>query len=200
MQARHPIETTSPARPAGRRVVLVGGGARSGKSAFALERARELGTRRLFVATARRCDPDMEARIARHRADRGEGFETIEEPVAVAEVLAAATGHDVAVVDCITLWLSNLLADGVASDEIERRVEDLAAAVTRAPCSVVLVTNEVGMGVHPETALGRAFRDLAGRAHQRLARAADEIHLAVLGVVVRLEPAPIALSRQGDPG
>jgi adenosylcobinamide kinase/adenosylcobinamide-phosphate guanylyltransferase len=182
-----------------RRVVLVGGGARSGKSAFALARARELGARRLFVATARRCDPEMDARIARHQADRGGEFETVEEPVAVPEILAGASQHDVAVVDCLTLWLSNLLVDGVAPEAIEGRVEDLAAALARAPCSVVLVTNEVGMGVHPETALGRTFRDLAGRAHQRLARAADEIHLAVLGVVVRLKPAPIALRPPGDP-
>jgi adenosylcobinamide kinase/adenosylcobinamide-phosphate guanylyltransferase len=183
---------------AARRIVLVGGGARSGKSAFALVRARELGTRRLFVATARPYDGDMEERIARHRTDRGETFDTVEEPVRIPEVVAAASGYDVAVVDCITLWLSNLLVDGMGSEAIERRVEDLAAALARAPCPVVLVTNEVGMGIHPETALGRTFRDLAGRAHQHLARAADEIHLAVLGVVVRLKPEPIAMRHPGD--
>lgn len=183
---------------AGRRIVLVGGGARSGKSAFALVRARELGARRLFVATARSYDGEMVERIARHRADRAGAFETVEEPVHVPEVVAGASSHDVAVVDCITLWLSNLLVDGIAPEEIERRVDDLAAALAGARCSVVLVTNEVGMGVHPETALGRTFRDLAGRAHQRLARAADEIHLAVLGVIVRLKPGPIAMRHPGD--
>lgn len=183
---------------AARRIVLVGGGARSGKSAFALVRARELGARRLFVATARPYDRDMEERIARHRRDRADAFDTMEEAVRVPELVAGASGHDVAVVDCITLWLSNLLVDGMAPEGIERRVEDLARAVSAAPCSVVLVTNEVGMGVHPETALGRTFRDLAGRAHQRLARVADEIHLAVLGVLVRLKPAPVAVHHPGD--
>jgi adenosylcobinamide kinase/adenosylcobinamide-phosphate guanylyltransferase len=187
------------ARPNRSRIVLVGGGARSGKSTFALARARQLGTRRLFLATARRYDAEMEERIARHRAERERDFETIEEPVALPEALLAATGHDVVVVDCLTLWLSNLLVDGVPVDEIERRVEELAAALGRAPAHVVLVTNEVGMGVHPESALGRAFRDLAGRAHQRLARAADEIHFAVLGVLVRLKPAPIEIHHPGDP-
>jgi adenosylcobinamide kinase/adenosylcobinamide-phosphate guanylyltransferase len=175
----------------GRRIVLVGGGARSGKSIFALVRARELGARRLFVATARRYDAEMSERIDRHIAERGGEFVTVEEPLEVAETILGAAGHDVAVVDCLTLWLSNLLLDGVPVPEIEQRVEALAAALARAPCHVVLVTNEVGMGLHPETALGRTFRDLAGRAHQRLALAADEIHLAVLGLLVRLKPGPV---------
>ena len=182
-----------------RRVVLVGGGARSGKSTFALVRARELGSRRLFVATARPYDAEMEERIARHRTERAAEFETIEEPVALPEVLLGVDRHDVAVVDCLTLWLSNLLLDRVPPDVIERRVEDLAASLARARCHVVLVTNEVGMGLHPETALGRTFLDLAGRAHQRLALAADELHLAVLGVLVRLKPGPVEVRHPGAP-
>jgi adenosylcobinamide kinase/adenosylcobinamide-phosphate guanylyltransferase len=180
-----------------RRIVLVGGGARSGKSTFALVRARELGTRRLFVATARRYDAEMSERIDRHRAERATEFDTVEEPLAVPEVLLGAAGYDVAVVDCLTLWISNLLLDRVPPEAIERRVEDLAGALARAPCHVVLVTNEVGMGLHPDTPLGRTFRDLAGRAHQRLAAAADEVHLAVLGLLVRLKPAPIDVRHPG---
>jgi adenosylcobinamide kinase/adenosylcobinamide-phosphate guanylyltransferase len=182
-----------------RRIVLVGGGARSGKSTFALSRARELGARRLFVATARRYDAEMGERIDRHRAERAGEFDTVEEPLAVADVLLGATGHDVAVVDCLTLWLSNLLLDGQPVDAIERRVEELADALSRAPCHVVLVTNEVGMGLHPETPLGRTFRDVAGRAHQRLALAADEIHFAVLGLLLRLKPGPVTARHPRDP-
>ena len=129
-----------------RRVVFVGGGARSGKSAFALVRARELGERRAFVATARAYDGEMEDRIARHRAERPD-FTTLEEPVALPERIASLSGFDVAVVDCLTLWLSNLLIDGIAPPEIERRVGDLVRALRAAPCHVVLVSNEVGMGV-----------------------------------------------------
>ncbi len=182
-----------------RRIVLVGGGARSGKSTFALVRARELGTRRLFVATARRYDAEMAERIERHRAERASEFDTIEEPLAVPEAILGAAGHDVAVVDCLTLWISNLLLDRLPVDVIERRVEDLARALARAPCHVVLVTNEVGMGLHPDTPLGRTFRDLAGRAHQKLAAAADEVHLAVLGLLVRLRPTPIEVRSPGGP-
>ena len=179
--------------------MLVGGGARSGKSRFALARARGLGSRRLFIATARRYDGEMVERIERHQAERLGEFDTIEEPLALPEALLGASGHDVAVVDCLTLWLSNLLLDGMPVEAIERRVEDLAGALSRAPCHVVLVTNEVGMGVHPDTPLGRTFRDVAGRAHQRLAAAADEVHFAVLGLVLRLKPGPIEARHPGDP-
>jgi len=131
-------------------------------------------------------------------ADRGDDFLTIEEPMAVPELLADLSGPDVAVVDCLTLWLSNLLLEGGSPEVIEARVEDLARAARAAPFHVVLVTNEVGMGIHPETQLGRTFRDLAGRAHQRLARAADEVHLAVLGVVLRIHPGPVVALVPGD--
>lgn len=180
-----------------RRIVLVGGGARSGKSTFALTRARELGTRRLFVATARRYDADLSARIDRHRDERGAEFDTVEEPLEVARVLAGAGGYDVAVVDCLTLWLSNHLLDGAGPEVVEARVDELAHALSRSPCHVVVVTNEVGMGLHPETALGRTFRDLAGRAHQRLAAVSDEVHLAVMGLLVRLKPAPVEVRSPG---
>jgi adenosylcobinamide kinase / adenosylcobinamide-phosphate guanylyltransferase len=174
----------------GKRLILVGGGVRSGKSAYALARARTLGARRVFLATARPYDAELADRIRRHQAERPD-FETVEEPVALAERLPSLGGYDVAVIDCVTLWLANLLVDGVPGEEIERRAAALAAALRQAPCHVVVVTNEVGMGVHPETALGRTFQDLSGRVHQALARAADELHLAVLGTILRLKPGPV---------
>ncbi len=181
------------------RIILVGGGVRSGKSAFAAALARQLGSRRAFLATARAYDGEMRDRIARHQADRGAAFRTVEEPVAVAAALRRLEGVDVVVIDCLTLWLSNMLLDGLAPPRIEELVEELAAVLDGRRFHTVLVTNEVGMGVHPETALGRVFRDLAGRAHQRLARCADEIHFAVLGVVLRLRPGPIETETPGDP-
>jgi adenosylcobinamide kinase/adenosylcobinamide-phosphate guanylyltransferase len=183
------------ARP---RVVLVGGGVRSGKSSFALARARAIGARRLFLATARAYDAEMEDRIARHRAERAGEFETVEVPIELPEAIGALSGRDVAVVDCLTLWLSNLLIDGTAAAVIEARVEALARALRAPACPVVLVTNEVGMGVHPETSLGRSFRDLAGRAHQRLAREADELYLAALGTILRLRPGPVEVVTPGE--
>jgi adenosylcobinamide kinase/adenosylcobinamide-phosphate guanylyltransferase len=173
------------------KVILVGGGARSGKSSHALAAARALGARRTFVATARRYDDDLSARIDRHVRDRGPDFTTVEEPLAVPELLARLEGADVAVVDCLTLWISNLLLDGADDARVEARIEDLCRALEAPPCHVVLVTNEVGMGLHPDTPLGRRFRDLAGRAHQRLARVSDEVHFAVMGLVLRLSPGPV---------
>lgn len=174
-----------------RRVILVGGGVRSGKSAYAVARARALGARRAFVATARAYDDEMRERIRRHQEERAEDFTTVEEPRELAGVLARLGGFDVAVVDCITLWIANQLVDGVAPAVVEENAARFAAVLRAAPCHVIVVTNEVGMGVHPETALGRTFRDLAGRTHQALARAADEVHLAVLGALVRLRPGPV---------
>jgi adenosylcobinamide kinase/adenosylcobinamide-phosphate guanylyltransferase len=174
--------------------VLVGGGARSGKSRFALARAAALGPRRLFIATAEAGDDEMRARIARHQADRaGAGFETLEEPLALPEVVATARAHDVLLVDCLTLWLSNILGRGASETEALARLDALAAALARRAAHVVVVSNEVGLGVVPETPLGRGFRDLAGAAHQRLAGLADELYLAAMGVVLRLRPPPVEL-------
>ncbi|WP_437485639.1 bifunctional adenosylcobinamide kinase/adenosylcobinamide-phosphate guanylyltransferase [Sorangium sp. So ce1014] len=187
----------SGARAAPRRIALVGGGVRSGKSAFALSLARSLGARRAFIATAEPFDDEMRARIAAHARERGDEFTTLEEPVALPERIASLTGVDVVVVDCLTLWLSNLLlrdeTEGRELDRIEARIEDLAAAVESAAPHVVLVSNEVGMGIVPESRLGRAFRDLAGRAHQRLNRSASELYVAVMGAILRLRPGPVAV-------
>lgn len=181
-------------------LILVGGGARSGKSAFALALARSLGARRAFVATAEARDLEMRERIARHREERGAEFSTVEEPLELARTVSALRGIDVAVVDCLTLWLSNLLLRGDPPAVIASRVEELLAALATAPFHAVLVTNEVGMGVVPESALGRAFRDVEGRAHQVLAARADRLYLAALGTVVRIRPGPIVETRNpGDP-
>ncbi|GAC1394835.1 MAG: bifunctional adenosylcobinamide kinase/adenosylcobinamide-phosphate guanylyltransferase [Polyangiales bacterium] len=184
--------------------VLVGGGARSGKSAFALELAMRRGTRRAFVATAEPFDDEMRERIARHAAERGARFETLEAPRALEATLARLAAErrelDVVVVDCLTLWLSNLLLDALTQEAIERRVEALVAALSAAPFETIVVTNEVGMGLVPETPLGRVFRDVAGRAHQRLARRANEVFFAVLGTVLRLRPGPVvAVDPFADP-
>ncbi|HEX3765464.1 MAG TPA: bifunctional adenosylcobinamide kinase/adenosylcobinamide-phosphate guanylyltransferase [Kofleriaceae bacterium] len=181
------------------RVIVVGGGVRSGKSAFALARARQLGARRGFVATAQAFDDEMAARIADHVRTRGPDFQTFEEPIALAARLAGLRELDVVVVDCLTLWLSNLLVADQSAAAIEAEIDELVGVVAARPFHTILVTNEVGMGIVPESALGRAFRDLAGRAHQRLAAVAGELYLAALGVIVRLRPDPIAVQSPGGP-
>ena len=180
------------------RLILVAGGARSGKSRFALAHARSLGRRPLFIATAEPSDDEMRDRIARHRAERGGTFDTLEEPRALPEALAGARAreHDVIVVDCLTIWISNLLVDGMTVEAVEGRIAALIAALAQRRAHVVIVSNEVGMGLVPDTPLGRVFRDLTGRAHQQLAAAADELYLAAMGVLLRLRPAPVEVFQE----
>jgi len=170
------------------KIILIGGGVRSGKSAFAVDLAQKLGERRAFIATARASDEEMVARIARHQRDREGKFVTIEEPTALELALDALEPCDVVVIDCLTLWLSNLLVRETPVERILERVDAVVAALQRRRFDAVLVTNEVGMSIHPPTRLGREFVEVSGWAHQRIARAADEVHLAVLGTVIRIKP------------
>jgi adenosylcobinamide kinase/adenosylcobinamide-phosphate guanylyltransferase len=173
-------------------LILIGGGARSGKSRFALARAQQLGKRRLFIAAAERSDDEMRERISRHRADRRHaGFDTREESKALAEAISAAKDYDVILIDCLTIWISNLLVGGASVPDVEKRVAALMWVVERRQTNIVIVSNEVGMGLVPDTPLGRTFRDVTGWAHQHVAHLADEIYLAALGVMVRLRPDPV---------
>jgi len=175
------------------RFAIVCGGVRSGKSAFALAWARAAGQSRAFIATAQPTDLEMRERIARHIDDRRGEFVTIEAPFDLAAAVATAREVDVIVIDCLTLWLSNLLVRGEGEQGIARDVETLLAAIGSAPFHTILVTNEVGMGVVPESALGRSFRDVAGRAHQRMAAAAHELYFAMMGCILRLRPGPVGI-------
>ena len=139
----------------------------------------------------------MHARIRRHREARGADFQTLEEPLAVAEVFRRAEGHDVVVLDCLTLWLANLLLAGNDAGAVSRYVEELADALDRRMVHTVIVTSEVGLGLVPETPLGRTFRDVAGLAHQRVAGLADEVYFGVLGVMLRLKPGPVVPTESG---
>jgi adenosylcobinamide kinase / adenosylcobinamide-phosphate guanylyltransferase len=178
-----------------RRIVLIGGGVRSGKSSFAVDLALKLGERRVFVATATRSDAEMKARIDRHRRDRQEAFTTAEVPLALAEGLAAIDACDVVVVDCLTVWLSNLLLQKHSVEAILEQVDALVRLLQERRFHAIVVTNEVGMSIHPSTALGRAFVEVCGWAHQRVARVADEVYLAVVGTILRIRP---ELARQTE--
>ena len=170
-------------------LIFITGGTRSGKSGYAQRRAEAHSGRLLYVATAAAGDAEMTARIARHRAARQQRWETLEEPLALGERLpAAAAGKDAVLVDCVTLWLSNLYfqhreepAPALAA------VAALIEALPRLAAPLYLVSNELGSGVVPEHRLARAFRDLAGEANQLLAAAANEAWLVVAGLPLRLK-------------
>lgn len=173
------------------RIVLVGGGVRSGKSAFALARAEQLGTRRVFVATAEVRDDEMRARVARHKEERAGRYRNLEVPRELCAALRALDDAEVVVVDCLTLWLSNLLLDGLTQAAIDARVQELCELLAARRAHTILVSNEVGLGIVPDNALARAFRDIAGSAHQRLGRVADEVYVGVFGQLLRLKPGPV---------
>jgi adenosylcobinamide kinase/adenosylcobinamide-phosphate guanylyltransferase len=173
-------------------MVVVTGGARSGKSGFALREAEAAarGGRLLFIATARAEDDEMRARIARHRRDRGDDVTTVEAPTEPARELSFAATvppPGAVVLDCLTLWVSNLMADGLEDGVIEARADDLAARGQAALCPVYAVTNEVGMGIVPEHPLARRFRDLAGRVNQIVAARAQAVYFMCAGQALRIK-------------
>ncbi len=170
--------------------LLVTGGARSGKSRYALERAMALPPPRLFIATAEARDAEMVLRIGGHRAERGDAFATVEEPRAVAAALArGAPASGVVVIDCVTLWIANLSASATSPGDVESAIDALAAAIGTSACPVVVVTNEVGSGIIPFVEETRRFRDLLGLANQRVAAAVHSVVLMVAGLPLVVKPA-----------
>lgn len=174
------------------RITFVTGGARSGKSRFAQQRAEALEGRLLYVATAQARDAEMADRIAKHRADRGPRWITVEAPLDLAGAVRGADaspgeGFAGGLIDCLTLWTSNLVeANGEDEAAFEAAVEALEEALADSPLMWVVVTNEVGSGIVPAHALSRRFRDLAGLVNQRIAALADEPFLVVSGLPLRL--------------
>lgn len=159
-------------------LTLVLGGARSGKSRLAEALVTALPGPWVYIATAQAFDAEMVQRIAHHRASRVPGWETVEAPLDLPDAIDAAAGRPV-LVDCLTLWVSNLL---LADRGIAAATADLTAALARATAPVVLVGNEVGLGIVPDNALARRFRDEAGRLHQHLAARADRVVFTVAGL------------------
>lgn len=166
--------------------ILVLGGARSGKSAFAQKAAETAAGagRPVLIATGQAFDDEMAERIARHQADRGESWTTVEAPLALPEAITALSVDAVAVVDCLTLWLSNLMLNEL---DVETAINELVDAVAACPARLWLVSNEVGLGLVPETPLGRRFRDETGRLHQRLAQTVNEVYFVAAGLPLRLK-------------
>ena len=175
------------APPLAHRSVLILGGARSGKSSYALDLAQRSAPSRLFIATAEAGDEEMAARIERHRAERGEGWTTIETTRDIVGALSHTHEGCVALIDCLTLWLANL---ALAGDDIAAEIDRLCGAVSALAAPVVFVSNEVGLGIVPETRLGREFRDWQGRLNQRMALACDAVVFIAAGLPIVLKPTP----------
>ncbi|PTQ13269.1 bifunctional adenosylcobinamide kinase/adenosylcobinamide-phosphate guanylyltransferase [Sphingomonas oleivorans] len=166
-------------------MTLILGGARSGKSRLAQTMAEEHAGPLLYLATGQPFDAEMTDRIARHQADRGPRWRTVECPLDLPETIAREDASDrLLLIDCLTLWLSNLL---LGEHDIEARAQALLAALADAKGRIILVTNEVGLGIVPENALARSFRDEAGRLNQRIAAAAQSVILVAAGLSLILK-------------
>jgi adenosyl cobinamide kinase/adenosyl cobinamide phosphate guanylyltransferase len=168
-------------------LTLLLGGARSGKSTLALSRARATGRPVAFIATAEALDAEMEERVARHRAERDPTWTTIEEPLDPDQALAELPPDSCVVLDCLSLWVANLLQQDLPEEEIVGRARRAAAAAASRPGPTIAVSNEVGMGVVPEHLLGRRYRDALGRVNAVWAAAADEALFVVAGRALELE-------------
>ncbi len=170
-------------------LIMVTGGARSGKSEFALEKAASYTGNKAYLATAEALDDEMLQRVTLHRKSRGPDWATIEEPINICNAVKEAQGsYQVVLMDCLTIWISNLLTRiSLNEEEARGRIEEFVAMLPSLKCNLVVVTNEVGMGVVPENPLARLFRDLAGLANQKLRKAASEAYFMVSGFQMKLK-------------
>jgi adenosylcobinamide kinase / adenosylcobinamide-phosphate guanylyltransferase len=170
-------------------LVLLIGGARAGKSRLAIERAHRWAGGVVFIATAEARDDEMTARIAAHREQRPKDWTTFEEPLELSSALASLADNEYAIVDCLTLWVANLLGRGDSEEEILAEAERVAELAAARVSPVTVVTNEVGLGVVPATPLGRAYRDVLGSVNRAFAERASNAYLVVAGRALTLATA-----------
>ena len=165
------------------------GGCRSGKSRHALELAKKIsGSKRIFIATCMPFDDEMKERIDRHKKERDKSWTTIEAPVELPEAINKNSREgDVIIVDCLTLWINNLLMEKQDPDIINQRIHKLTLALKEAKCPIILVSNEVGAGIVPENRLARLFRDYAGFVNQKVASCVDRVIWMLAGIPVSIK-------------
>jgi len=166
-------------------ITLILGGARSGKSHFAEQMAFETGKNKIYLATSQAFDGEMIDRINKHKTDRGNGWVTVEEPIDIKRVLKTSADTDnVVLLDCLTLWISNLM---MVERDISDAFKELCDVLPELEGELILVSNEVGQGIVPDNAMARAFRDYAGRLHQDIAALADEVYFVTAGLPQKLK-------------
>jgi adenosylcobinamide kinase/adenosylcobinamide-phosphate guanylyltransferase len=171
-----------------KRIILITGGCRSGKSRFALDYANRRFSKKIYLATAEVLDEEMGLRVENHKRARGPEWQTVEEPLGIVEkIVAYGDKAEAILLDCLTLWLTNLLLKWDDDSKIMNEVERLAEALKQVRATLIVVTNEVGMGIVPDNPLGRRFRDLSGMTNQTIAQAADTVVFMVSGLPLFLK-------------
>ena len=165
-------------------IILVTGGARSGKSALAERLAQSCGNKVIYIATSEPFDDEMQSRIDRHRARRDAGWRTVDAPLELPDMLVQTDGDAPRLVDCLTMWLNNLIYN---NRDVADEVDKLIKVISEQQADLVMVTNEIGSGLVPQTAEARKFRDLAGELNQMVAQAASQVYLSVSGIPVKIK-------------
>ena len=170
-------------------IVFVTGGARSGKSDFVQELAEKLDGKRLFLATAEALDDEMKERIRKHKEKRGDRWDTLEEPLDLGNAIRSVSkSYRTILIDCITVWLSNLLMEYKDEDEIISEImDDFFSAMDDFEETIIVVSNEVGLGIVPDNELARIYRDKLGFLNQRMANRADHVHILFSGIPVKIK-------------
>ena len=184
------------------KLILVLGGARSGKSAVSEAKVSELADEIVYIATMEPNDEELKERVKRHKKMRPAEWKTVEEPLLVQEAVQRESKSGVAIlIDCLTLFVSNCMMKNMSEDEIVIKVKKLALECKRSKVDVVIVSNEVGMGVVPPSESGRAFRDIQGFANQAVAKAADEVYFTIAGIPINIKPnASIGAAKNAEGG
>ncbi len=168
-----------------RKLVFITGGARSGKSTFALNESSRILGNKAYIATAEALDEEMKERIEKHKKQRGNSWDTYEEPIKIADVIKRIEDqYSAIVIDCLTLWLSNLFLN---NKNVEREIESLCSSLSTVHCPLFIVSNEVGMGIVPENKIARNFRDMAGILNQKVAEISDKVYVIIAGIPLKLK-------------
>lgn len=170
------------------KITFIIGGARSGKSNFAMEKAQKYGSEVAYIATAPYFDEDMEQRIKQHQKERPSGWVTIEQEINILKALSSCSNRfNLVIIECLTLWVSNLVLNEKDEDEIYFMTGMVIEELRSSGLDAIVVANEVGLGIHPENSLALCFRDIAGRVNQMFAKKADDVYFMVSGIPLKLK-------------
>ncbi|MCK5708231.1 MAG: bifunctional adenosylcobinamide kinase/adenosylcobinamide-phosphate guanylyltransferase [Candidatus Aureabacteria bacterium] len=170
-----------------KRIIFITGSVRSGKSDLAVRLAKERSKKVVFLATCKPADDEMRERVDKHKKERPKDWGTIEEEKEIASVIANSKADQTIIIDCLTLWISNLLMSGLTEQEIKEKIGELIDALQKTYSTTILVSNEVGWGIVPENKIARMFRDIMGRLHQRIGCVSDEVYLVVSGIPMTIK-------------
>jgi adenosylcobinamide kinase / adenosylcobinamide-phosphate guanylyltransferase len=170
-----------------KKIIFITGAVRSGKSSFSVEIAKKSKKQVIFLATCKPSDGEMKIRVKKHQQNRPSNWQTIEENLDISSVFKNTDSKNIILIDCITLWISNLLLYGLKEKDIFKKVENFITTIKETDSSIIIVSNEVGWGIVPENKLARTFRDIIGITHQKISQASNEVFLMVSGIPMKIK-------------